>query len=96
MISIRHNPGPWSLMQDPKFPSLQTVVDRQGKDVETVVGSDPQEIATARLIAAAPGLLDALRGWLEWYPNHHGAGCNSECRVCHAIKIVAKAEGRHE
>ena len=58
----QHITGPWSLSVDSKFPRVATVVGPQGKDLEIIAAiSNETEMATLRLIAAAPEMLVLLK-----------------------------------
>ena len=89
----KHTPGPWAaLMQDPP-----TIADRRGCRVATSCAlpgqSAEEQEANARLIAAAPDLLAALRVIAEdgrrdgWIPSYHWG---------EAQKAIVKAEGGAE
>jgi hypothetical protein len=68
----KHTPGPWKLGRR----DTQTVYDEEGKEIALAftrdsdggVGSDPrmrhEALANARLIAAAPQMLQALQAFL--------------------------------
>lgn len=71
-----HTSGPW-LVQDNRDTHGQLRVDSVSEGAVCIVRAiptdpphpsytDPTAIADARLIAAAPDLLEALRGLLEW------------------------------
>ena len=62
MNSTQHTPGPWSIEWDhqsntPEF--IRAFVDGEMEDVAIVTPDTP--VANARLIAAAPDLLSALK-----------------------------------
>ena len=102
MIKTKHTPGPWSInraaathVQDARERGIAACGGYYSTDAKLAMADGEQE-ANARLIAAAPELLDALRGLLaardsttmgrerelyeEWIPKARAA--------------VAKAEGR--
>jgi hypothetical protein len=69
---------------------MSDVVDKDGRPVAAVGGAYENIEANARLIAAAPDLLAALRemcGWVEWLP---AAGRESYER---AMAIIERATG---
>lgn len=96
MNNSKHTPGPWRFDLDfdvqsvtgypiahAKFPSRSNSIRQPGKKLE-------QE-ANARLIAAAPELLEALKNMI----NHVGHAPDDP--LFNAAKgVIAKAEGRDE
>lgn len=98
MSGATHTPGPWI---DGGRAGYGRMV-RAGSDAEprwiAVVygeGTTPEFEANARLIAAAPELLVALKGFVhEECPivTHH----RPDCLWCAALRVIAKAEGRGE
>ena len=103
---IRHTPGPWNLA-DSDLPVSQVAVASEktfGRKHSTIarvvdpafVGmSSTEGIANARLIAAAPDLLQAALAMTQGYE-----GLNPDAfspTVCHALKTaraaIAKATG---
>lgn len=90
-----YTPGPWAYQND-----IEMIVSRHpewnwSSICKLATGEDSrQEESNARLIAAAPELLEALQGIVE---NEHGCTCESECdgECWHAIALraIAKAEG---
>lgn len=109
MSAVTHTPGPWRV-----GPVDDTIVtDADGKEVAAIDGDYnspdewPRMEANARLIAAAPDLLDALynahnylcmiRGIIAPLPKRDGACAMIECHDSAALIIehaIAKAEGR--
>jgi hypothetical protein len=105
----QHTPGPWSASDDGIIPvvvaNLETGIGIA--EVSSVLRAGPLDFrevaANARLIAAAPDLLEALR-WSEtilhqyWTAttteekNHYAADIPSALETMH--KAIAKAEGR--
>ena len=71
-------------------------------DLVAFVPHDGPHQANARLIAAAPEMLNALRLCLEMEdgPNGHPCYCDEQyfeggrCHTCTALSAIAKAEGR--
>lgn len=63
---MKHTPGPWSA--DPEGAHAVSIEGADGSVVCDVHGAadDPLCEANAKLIAAAPALLEALRQILEW------------------------------
>lgn len=104
MANAKHTPGPWELLgldivSDPGViattptPQRGGVFDREGN---------------ARLIAAAPELLEALKALHEDYALHEGCycgqlvgGCKKDgeplhvCGFCLSDAAIAKAEGKN-
>jgi hypothetical protein len=73
----KHTPEPWEISQEPPRWIIQsTGVPMGAKAVAWMVGDYLECNANARLIAAAPDLLAALRqvmGWIDnWSPNFVG------------------------
>lgn len=63
--------------------------------LNAVAGPNGSAVANARLIAAAPDLLEVCKAYLDWddcseeFPG-------GECCWCTAQKAIAKAEGKDE
>ena len=78
-----HTPGPWRVFEVPEFkrsdPAKVGVGRDDGADIAHCSGFDSQrskeeELANARLIAAAPELLAACERALNWLSSYPG-GC---------------------
>jgi hypothetical protein len=97
MSAPKHTPGPWSLTAD-QFAHI--VTDVEGNEI--YVGTNEED---ARLIAAAPELLEALRGIIEGtrldnFDNRNddgmlswNGGYNFTKRIKAARAAIAKATG---
>lgn len=96
VVMKKHSTGPWSIdhirnksatkvrISSPQWASFASVVVRmKGEDSDT-----PQGIANARLVAAAPDLLDALWVCMEHNALHFGENHNT---VIHARAAIDKA-----
>jgi hypothetical protein len=88
--TVSHTPGPW---MPAKGPGLLVIVS-QDESIATIAtgtfkGELPtdQILANARLIAAAPELLEALEPFAKF-----ACGCG-ECHNCRALAAVNKARG---
>jgi len=85
-----HTPGPW--MADTVDGFTMVHVDNGGQTGQTIVhmfdrhGAFKNASANARLIAAAPAMLDALRDLIETYE------FISDCEATKAREILAKAD----
>jgi len=79
----KHTPGPWKAVGTRVyFPNLQGGFD---------IRNCPNPEANARLIAAAPELLEALKRAVR-QNEHDMVMTGEECRQCRAV--IAKAEGQ--
>lgn len=79
VVMSKHTPGPWTIderrirdgyyaaITAPKWHALADVVVRMSDEEE----DQPEGVANAKLIAAAPDLLDVLQRMLD-----HGERCN--------------------
>ena len=93
-----HAPGPWQ--EVPRIPHANHVAhainDSHGQPVASVSGSalhHPLGVpeANARLIAAAPDLLDACRTMLEQLQAEELTSCDHEAGICNCgLRITAK------
>jgi len=95
---MSHTPGPWEITTAPQWYSVSEVkgerrticrlIDREGQ-----LPIEYQEAeANARLIAAAPELLEIVKAWETWRENGMLKGNRPIAEVCqHAI---AHVEGR--
>ena len=97
MTHTKHTPGPWVLK---RFDECQTIVIGENMTLAIVsVGEGrPNGEANARLIAATPGLLEALRPLAEmdcesWGCSHLEDEESNECEPRDARIAIAKAEG---
>lgn len=93
MSNAKHTPGPWSYW--PSVAYAEGVITRDATlghiATPAVMGDRGVMIANARLIAAAPDLLDALRALLPFAMEIVNKNHSSVINACAAI---AKAEGR--
>ena len=80
-----HTPGPWEVQGDLVVrPDGYSVAECQAQEV------DGQYYANARLIAAAPDLLEALGQCLEVMDEYH---VNHDPAFSNATAAIAKAKG---
>ena len=102
-MSAQHTPGPWEarIWNGEEWPEKRWSVGRVD-DLGTCVCispryADPTDLTDARLIAAAPELLDALREAWEWIDNWSPPFTEDDEWPSTAEKIkaaIAKAEGQ--
>jgi hypothetical protein len=92
-----HTPGPWSLTLGTLFNGktyARAVVDRDGRSVRvsamTLSGGDECD-ANARLIAAAPELLEALRAFCSQDASHGMTEGERRDKALAAIKKATEA-----
>jgi hypothetical protein len=99
----RHTPGPWRVSDlDPRVIGPVRMLRAgdssqvpQPQAVARVMDRTGESDANARLIAAAPELLDALRAFCGDYESTPTTSDTSlKAAYLHALEIIAKAEGR--
>jgi len=94
-MTSKHTPGQWVIANSDAY---NTVVIAQGAEICTVIehqGGDRK--ANARLIAAAPELLAALRGAMERWGDVIGSqdhDFEDAAVLSRARAAIARAEGR--
>lgn len=91
MPEFKGTPGPWEHLKDCEpDPSLVMIDDSDGFDNEICVVHGEHRAANARLIAAAPELLEALECAVSaWCPN--GKAESNLWERC--MSVIAKATG---
>ena len=102
---MKHTPGPWKVDQNDEYPGNYIVREfcNLWDENEAIWDTDdPQQFtalcqeddANARLIAAAPELLEACKIGAElWHDSSTGLVCDDE-EICPFCKAIAKAERR--
>ena len=95
----KHTPGPWRLNSWQITGNGATIADLRSWPNETLMIRLEAE-ANARLIAAAPELLEALRGVMRWMPVYPNAADGIlggrgayDAAVDRALEAIAKATG---
>lgn len=92
-----HTPGPWRVgpdfMREERVPILSDLAAKATprRWIVAHTDNDSQGLADARLIAAAPDLLDALRRCADWMEDH---GCVPPC-LSDARDAIASATDEH-
>ena len=94
-----HTPGPWSVSNGhllrvtttTRLPLVICGIHRLGKNGGPAIG-DPH--ANARLIAAAPELLKALKGLLVLFEEIDGGANDHADEFIAARRAISKAEGK--
>lgn len=96
MTKTAHTPGPWVV--DPCWDILGNTDDGNGMVCQITTDAVPraEAEANARLIAAAPGLLEALRAIIEDWDNGDDADAILTRRHDEARAAIAKAETGEE
>ena len=104
VAQVKHTPGKWKIFDttaiEKIFPDLQN--SSNNGQLEIFAGDTPvakirngfarEAKENARLIAAAPELLEALEGMLEWARRVKER--NPGMEIANAMRAVLKAEGR--
>ena len=93
-MEVKHTPGPWALIWhgNEKYPYPLSVHTSDGNLWVTLDGQVSSE-ANARLMAAAPELLKALKRWVSIEPQ---CFCSDivACPACQAKEAITKATGQ--
>ena len=94
-MSAEHTPGPWVVYDDSNNGKTNRIeIAARGKTVARIYHSVPEEdLPNARLIAAAPDLLEALQYMVNACPAIDPSG---EDAHAHARAAIAKATGGQE
>ena len=99
MSEMKHAPGPWAVI-DGYYPSIKEVTGPSFKVSAVVWATDVTEEeyhtrnSDLHLIAAAPDLLEALEGILEYTRSCEALLNASESGHCvNALAAIAKAKG---
>jgi hypothetical protein len=96
-VSAKHTGGTWRAAAKPSSIVGWPIISApQGKSVANVHGTDEESAANARLIAAAPDLLEALKKLSFAAQTSGGTAGRDEALVAaidHASAIIAKAQG---
>jgi hypothetical protein len=99
--AVGHTPGPWKALPDTGSESFAFEVTGQRMEgVALVYAYDTPSDANARLIAAAPDLLEALRDALTGFTDLSNGWPERELHmrpadvIAKAQSAIAKAEGR--
>lgn len=96
-----HIPGPWAVSSEnwndingPSDLDMAYAINSDDWCIAEVWGDVPDDAAegNARLMAAAPDLLEALKRSLDWLASYPGGGAQSAYDTARAA--IAKAEGK--
>lgn len=106
MTGAKHTPGPWRLAGKYKGDHgsfwLETEFPMPVFELVPVVGVPSEHLANARLVAAAPELLEALKETLPFmidiakarHPQFEPTMADDDSAIGKAMRAIAKAEGR--
>ena len=108
---MKHTPGPWRIgtssgpLKELGFNDPPAIYGKNNNSVLAILGGGSIHFenakANARLIAAAPDLLEACEQALalDWFPHNDPGDCltNDGCPVCQTLaflrRSIAKAKG---
>jgi hypothetical protein len=87
---MSHTPAPWKIEDKFNLSNIgyRAILDSDGY---TICNPSPMGEANARLIAAAPDLLDALLTALPFVEDHEDSRIYKGGAVAHTIKIIRAA-----
>ena len=91
MSNTKHTPGPWTYAIGQGLYEQRYVIDSTpGRALAVCAGFEPRNEANARLIAAAPELLEALEAFKAidafdgWHPKYRDAIAKAEAAIAKA------------
>lgn len=88
-----HTPGPWKVKVDQY--NAHAIKGPDGKSVASVIQRRPEVSDNARLIAAAPDMLELLKGFVAIEEDYRDKLSVDGLRVLNgAIAVISRAEGR--
>ena len=92
-----HTPGPWHIADEGSQIVIQTFSNHPTGTLARIYRTDELANSDARLIAAAPELLEVLEMLMFQEPNRHDDICSYD-RACweYAHIAIAKARGKGE
>lgn len=92
MSEFKGTPGPWS-MSSPPYDSIpwHHMYGPDGKHIMHADRPDDEKIASVRLIAAAPDLLEALSWFINDIDGTHTVMVDFDANVERARNAIAKA-----
>ena len=90
-----HTPGPWTTWPDDGTGTLPCVLSRQTTSYGNFYVAQCNVFDDARLVAAAPDLLQTLQALLDWCRAHTNAAGPDSCRdlLIDAWHAIEKATG---
>lgn len=97
--TVKHTPGPWTVMERDSVGDNIFTVSTPIRRIANTYGSTEVYEANARLVAAAPELLEALEGIVaEWNAGGIGRiarpkGGVPQVGIAKALEAIAKARG---
>lgn len=83
-MSGQHTPGPWKIDQNAELPLAIIESGEMGYGIAEIGERNPINLANARLIAAAPDLLAALKALLAESKNMTAAGDMARAAITRA------------
>lgn len=97
-MSAKHSPGPWSVYTSPDGSKLVGIGDSNAEGVADCGfgiwrGGDAEAIANARLIAAAPDLLEALKEARTQLEQYEAVETGEDYCDLQINAAISKAEG---
>lgn len=98
MSTSKHTPGPWEIFAIASEAGVIYCIHAGNTDIALIPLAWSGDGSNARLIAAAPELLEALREAVEACPcsvKERDSGHRTECRAPAWAEVLAKAEVRH-
>lgn len=91
MSEFKHTPGPWSVGTTLADDKLAIIHD--GDSVMAILTTCPPKMRDARLIAAAPDLLEALEALDALWSESEAQGVDFSAAIAKARAAIAKATG---
>ena len=89
---MSHTPGPWLVVPDNTFVGVHVCIKHPTLGLEVPIPCKANALADARLIAAAPDMLDALKAIADYCANHEDGTLSLDI-LDKAKAVIAKAQG---
>lgn len=91
-METKHTPGKWNIVESNKIDEEAHIQTDLKSICRMWIQMDSQDMANARLIAAAPDLLEALKALVADLKPYMGQG-RMDDKIRNAIAAIAKATG---